>query len=36
MAYGLVSVDESESWTMIYDNGGARIYQWRGTTGPGR
>ena len=31
MPDGLVSLDESESWTMIYDNGGARIYQWRGS-----
>jgi hypothetical protein len=30
MPDGLVSLDESESWTKIYDNGGARIYQWRG------
>src|SRR5271157_3835343 len=27
---GLVSLDKSTSWTMIYDNGGARIYEWRG------
>jgi hypothetical protein len=27
---GLVSLDRSKSWTMIYDNGGARIYEWRG------
>ncbi|MCV7377059.1 hypothetical protein BST11_13695 [Mycobacterium alsense] len=27
---GLVSLDTSTSWTMIYDNGGARIYEWRG------
>ncbi|ORW48823.1 hypothetical protein AWB90_11415 [Mycobacterium paraense] len=26
---GLVSLDKSTSWTMIYDNGGARIYEWR-------
>ncbi|MBW0014902.1 DUF6541 family protein [Mycobacterium sp.] len=26
---GLVSLDRSKSWTMIYDNGGARIYEWR-------
>lgn len=26
---GLVSLDKSPSWTMIYDNGGARIYEWR-------
>ncbi|MGB8389329.1 DUF6541 family protein [Mycobacterium sp.] len=27
---GLVSLDKSKSWVMIYDNGGARIYEWRG------
>ncbi len=27
---GLVSLDKSTSWTKIYDNGTARIYQWRG------
>ncbi|OBJ05902.1 DUF6541 family protein [Mycobacterium sp. 1465703.0] len=27
---GLVSLDKSKSWTLIYDNGGARIYEWRG------
>lgn len=26
---GLMSLDKSTSWTMIYDNGGARIYEWR-------
>ncbi|OBF55705.1 hypothetical protein A5787_02965 [Mycobacterium sp. 852002-50816_SCH5313054-b] len=26
---GLVSLEKSTSWTMIYDNGGARIYEWR-------
>ncbi len=26
---GLVSLDKSKSWTMIYDNGGARIFEWR-------
>jgi D-galactosaminyltransferase len=26
---GLVSLDKSTSWTMIYDNGRARIYEWR-------
>ncbi len=26
---GLVSLGKSTSWTMIYDNGGARIYEWR-------
>lgn len=28
---GLVSLDKSRSWTLIYDNGGARIYEWRGS-----
>ncbi len=28
---GLVSLDKSTSWSLIYDNGGARIYEWRGT-----
>jgi D-galactosaminyltransferase len=27
---GLVSLDKSTSWAKIYDNGGARIYEWRG------
>jgi hypothetical protein len=27
---GLVSLEKSPSWTMIYDNGGARIFEWRG------
>jgi hypothetical protein len=27
---GLMSLDRSKSWTMIYDNGRARIYEWRG------
>ncbi|HEU4360158.1 MAG TPA: DUF6541 family protein [Mycobacterium sp.] len=27
---GLLSLDKSQSWTRIYDNGGARIYEWRG------
>ena len=27
---GLVSLEKSPSWVMIYDNGGARIYEWRG------
>jgi len=27
---GLVSIDESKSWAKIYDNGEARIYEWRG------
>ena len=30
MPDGLVSLDKSASWDKIYDNGGARIYQWRG------
>ena len=33
MPDGLVSLDNSASWSKIYDNGGARIYQWRGTPG---
>lgn len=31
MPDGLVSLDRSESWAKIYDNGGARIYEWRGS-----
>jgi hypothetical protein len=27
---GLVSLNKSRSWAKIYDNGGARIYEWRG------
>jgi hypothetical protein len=27
---GLVSLDTSKSWVKIYDNGEARIYEWRG------
>ncbi|MBS9536069.1 hypothetical protein KIH27_21025 [Mycobacterium sp. M1] len=27
---GLLSLDASRSWAKIYDNGGARIYEWRG------
>ena len=27
---GLVSLDKSKSWQLIYDNGEARIYEWRG------
>lgn len=27
---GLVSLDKSKSWVRIYDNGEARIYEWRG------
>ncbi len=29
---GLMSLDKSPSWALIYDNGGARIYEWRGNT----
>ncbi|HEU0190831.1 MAG TPA: DUF6541 family protein [Mycobacterium sp.] len=32
---GLMSLDESRSWQKIYDNGGARIYQWRGAPAAG-
>ena len=31
MPDGLVSLGKSESWEKIYDNGGARIYEWRGS-----
>jgi hypothetical protein len=31
MPDGLVSLDRSRSWEKIYDNGEARIYEWRGT-----
>lgn len=27
---GLVSLNKSPDWAMIYDNGGAQIYEWRG------
>ena len=27
---GLMSLEKSKSWAMIYDNGGAQIYEWRG------
>jgi D-galactosaminyltransferase len=27
---GLVSLEKSPSWALIYDNGGAKIYEWRG------
>jgi hypothetical protein len=27
---GLVSIDQSKWWAKIYDNGEARIYEWRG------
>jgi hypothetical protein len=30
MPDGLVSLDRSTSWSKIYDNGTARIYEWRG------
>jgi D-galactosaminyltransferase len=30
MPDGLVSLDRSRSWERIYDNGEARIYEWRG------
>lgn len=30
MPDGLVSLDKSKSWEKIYDNGRARIYEWRG------
>ncbi|WP_373138381.1 DUF6541 family protein [Mycobacterium marinum] len=29
---GLVSLENSPSWKKIYDNGGARIYEWSGKT----
>jgi len=35
MPDGLVSLDKSTSWAKIYDNGGARIYEWRGPPQPG-
>jgi hypothetical protein len=31
---GLMSLDKSKSWALIYDNGGARIYEWRGNPAP--
>lgn len=31
MPDGLVSLEKSTSWVKIYDNGEARIYEWRGT-----
>ena len=31
MPDGLVSLDKSASWAKIYDNGEARIYEWRGS-----
>ncbi len=33
MPDGLAALDKSRSWAKIYDNGGARIYEWRGTGG---
>ena len=33
---GLVSLDKSKSWALIYDNGGAKIYEWRGNATPPR
>ncbi|TVS88345.1 DUF6541 family protein [Mycobacterium helveticum] len=27
---GLMSLEKSQSWNLIYDNGGAKIYEWRG------
>jgi hypothetical protein len=30
MPDGLVSLDRSRSWKKVYDNGEARIYEWRG------
>lgn len=32
MPDGLVSLDKSKSWAKIYDNGEARIYEWRGSS----
>lgn len=32
MPDGLVSLDTSQSWKKIYDNGEARIYEWRGNS----
>jgi hypothetical protein len=32
MPDGLVSLDTSRSWEKIYDNGEARIYEWRGAS----
>ncbi|OBK17133.1 DUF6541 family protein [Mycobacterium asiaticum] len=29
---GLVSLNKSPYWTLIYDNGGAQIYEWHGNT----
>jgi hypothetical protein len=30
---GLVSLEKSKSWALIYDNGAAKIYEWRGPDG---
>ena len=30
MPDGLMSLGQSKSWAKIYDNGEARIYEWRG------
>lgn len=35
MPDGLVSLDKSRSWQKIYDNGEARIYEWRGADDAG-
>ncbi|TGD89284.1 hypothetical protein BayCH28_08015 [Mycolicibacterium sp. CH28] len=34
MPDGLVSLGKSKSWAKIYDNGEARIYEWRGSPPP--
>jgi hypothetical protein len=34
MPDGLVSLGKSKSWVKIYDNGEARIYEWRGSLPP--
>ena len=31
---GLASLEKSKSWAMIYDNGVARIFEWRGDAAP--
>lgn len=33
---GLVSLEKSKSWALIYDNGGAKLYEWRGNAPPPR
>ncbi len=30
---GLMSLEKSKSWALIYDNGAAKIYEWRGPAG---